>query len=128
MNIGLCQFFLLNTYIMQREEIRQNELQSCAVYLKWLFVPYRSLLLLTYAITVQLSLFIFHSLLCTSPGLFNQLLIFSMSKPKSILFLPFSIPVCIMPSTESPTGTLDIICYSSSLYSNQSPGPAHFTF
>lgn len=68
---------------------------------QWLFVPFRDLLLLTYAIFVQLWFCILNSLLCSSPCLCHRLLMFRMSKPKHILFPPFSIPICVMLSTQS---------------------------
>lgn len=130
MSIGSCQFSLLNTHTMPREEMQHNELWSSTVDLNSsaFFVPCRDLMLLICAIAIWLWSCIVKSLPGNSTGLFNRVLTFRIAKPKHILFPPSSVPVCIMPSTESSSwnpGHHPLLLIP---VPNQLPGPAHFTF
>lgn len=98
--------------------MQQNE-PVWGIFTQWLFVSGKDLLLLKFATTIQICSWILNSLLCSFLCLFHRLLTFRMSvcpnlNTRSLLF---SIALCHPPSR--PTGTLDIIHYSSLCAVNQ---------
>ena len=100
--------------------MQQNKL-VWGIFTQWLFVSGKDLLLLKFATTIQICSWILNSLLCSFLCLFHRLLTFRMSVHPNLntwSFL-FSIPLVSGHPPSRPTGTLDIIHYSSLCAINQ---------